>query len=93
MLVRESRWCPVPFLQRWCGLNFGIAYDAVINPNWSLGRYSAVRYGEYYFLSSFVLLLASCILFVLAVARYAQGKRKTNSSTIQSVQNLMTELG
>ena len=41
-------------------------------PNLSLDRYSAARYGEDNFLSSFIFLLASCFSFVLAVARYTK---------------------
>ena len=40
-----------------------------LNPNRSLDRYSANRYGEDNFLSSFIFLLASCCSFVLNVAR------------------------
>ena len=40
-----------------------------LNPNRSLDRYSAKRYGEENFLSSFIFLLASCCSFVLNVAR------------------------
>ncbi len=66
-----------------------------LNPNRSLDRYSANRYGEYNFLPSFIFLLASCFLFVLAVARYAFKLTKNHllNNQIKSVQNLMTDLG
>ena len=39
----------------------------VLTPNRSLDRYSANRYGEDSFLSSFIFLLVSCFSFVLDV--------------------------
>ena len=64
-------------------------------PNRSLERYSAARYGEGNFLSSFIFLLASCFSFVLAVARYAFELTKNYllNNQIKSVQDLMTDLG
>ena len=64
-------------------------------PNRSLDRYSAARYGEDNFLSSFIFLLASCLSFVLAVARYAFVLTANNllNKPIKSVQDLMTDLG
>ena len=65
------------------------------NPNRSLDRYSANRYREDNFLSSFILLLASCFSFVLAVARYVF-ELTTNyllNNPMKSVQYLMTDLG
>ena len=70
-------------------------FVVVFNPNRSLDRYSANRYGEDNFLSSFILLLASCFLFVLDVARYAF-ELTTNyllNNLVKSVQYLMTDLG
>ena len=70
-------------------------FVVVFNPNRSLDRYSAARYGEDNFLSSFILLLASCFLFVLDVARYAF-ELTTNyllNNLMKSVQYLMTDLG
>ena len=66
-----------------------------LNPNRSLDRYSANRYGEDNFLSSFIFLLASCCSFVLAVARYAFEQTVNNllNNQMKSVQNLMTDLG
>ena len=46
-------------------------FVVVFNRNWSLDRYSSTHYGEDNFLSSFIILLASCFLFVLDVGRYA----------------------
>ena len=66
-----------------------------LNPNRSLDRYSAVRYGEDNFLPSFIFLLASCFSFVFVVARYAF-ELTTNhllNNQIKSVPNLMTDLG
>ena len=66
-----------------------------LNPNLSLDRYSADRYGKDNFLSSFIFLLASCCSFVLDVARYAF-KLTINhllNNLMKSVQNLMTDLG
>ena len=64
-------------------------------PNRSLERYSAARYGEGNFLSSFIFLLASCFSFVLAVARYAFELTKNYllNNQIKSVQDLITDLG
>lgn len=65
------------------------------NPNRSLDRYSANRYGEDNFLSSFIFLLASCFSFVLDVARYAFKLTKNHllNNQIKSVRDLMTGLG
>ena len=65
------------------------------NPNRSLDRYSEVCYGEDNFLSSFILLLASCFLLVLTVARYAFEQTVNNllNNLMKSVQDLMTDLG
>ena len=66
-----------------------------LNPNRSLDRYSAARYGEDNFLSSFIFLLASCFSFVLAVARYAF-ELTTNlllNNLMKSVQDLTTDWG
>ena len=66
-----------------------------INPNRSLDRYSAIRYRYDNFLPYFIFLLASCFLFVLAVARYAF-ELTTNhllNKPMKSVQNLITDLG
>ena len=65
------------------------------NPNRSLDRYTANRYGEDNFLSSFIFLLVSCFSFVLDVARYAFTLTKNHllNNQIKSVQDLMTGLG
>ena len=65
------------------------------NPNRSLDRYSEVCYGEDNFLSSFILLLASCFLLVLTVARYAFEQTVNNllNHLMKSVQGLMSDLG
>ena len=64
-------------------------------PNRSLDRYSAVRWGEDNFLSSFIFLLASCFSLVLAVARYAFELTANSllNNPMKSVQDLMTYLG
>ena len=64
-----------------------------LNPNRSLDRYSEVCYGEDNFLSSFILLLASCFSFVLAVARYAFELTVNNllNNLMKFVQELMTD--
>ena len=64
-------------------------------PNRSLDHYSAVRYGEDNFLSSFIFLLASCFLLGLAVARYAFELTANNllNNLMKSVQDLMTDWG
>jgi len=49
-----------------------IASGVCLNPNRSLDRKSTTGNGEDYFLTSFVFLLASCLSFVLAVARYTK---------------------
>ena len=71
-----------------------------IIPNRSLDRYSAARYGKDNFLSSFILLLASCfsldfILRFLAIARYAFEQTVNNllHNLMKYIQNLMTDLG
>ncbi len=46
-------------------------FVVVFNLDLSLDRYSSTHHGEDNFLSSFIILLASCFLFVLDVARYA----------------------
>ena len=43
-----------------------------LNPNRSLDSKSTTGNGEDYFLTSLVFLLASCLSFVLAVARYTK---------------------
>ena len=50
-----------------------------INPNRSLDRYGANRYGEHNFLSSFIFLLGACFSFVFDVARYAFKLIKTSA--------------
>ena len=64
-------------------------------PNQSLDRYCAYFYGEDNFLSSFILLLASCFLLVLTVARYAFEQTVNNllNHLMKSVQDLRTDLG
>lgn len=66
-----------------------------LNPNHSLDRYSATRNWIDNFLSSFIFLLASCLSFVLAVARYAFELTTNNllNNQIKSVLDLMTDLG
>ena len=66
-----------------------------LNPNRSLDRYSAVRYGEDNFLSSFISLLAYCFSLGLAVARYAFELTANNllNNLMKSVQDLMTDWG
>lgn len=66
-----------------------------LNPNQSLDRYSATRNRIDNFLSSFIFLLASCLSFVLAVARYAFELTTNNllNNQIKSVLDLMTDLG
>ena len=65
----------------------------ILTPNRSLDRYSANRYGEDNFLSSFIFLLASCFSFVLAVAHYAFELTANNllNNLMKSVQDLMTD--
>ena len=66
-----------------------------IIPNRSLDRYSADPYEEDNFLSSFIFLLASCLSFVLDVARYTFELTTNNllNHQIKSVQDLMTDWG
>ena len=73
----------------------GAKWNEEFNPNRSLDRYSEVCYGEDNFLSSFILLLASCFLLVLTVARYAFEQTVNNllNNLMKSVQDLMTDLG
>ena len=69
-------------------------FVVVFNPNRSLDRYSSTHYGEDNFLSSFIILLASCFLFVLDVGRYAF-ELTTNyllNNLVKSVQYLTTDL-
>ena len=67
----------------------------MINPNQSLDRYSTVRNLKDTFLSYFIILLASCFSFVLAVARYAFEPTVNNllNNLMKSVQDLMTDWG
>ena len=62
-----------------------------LNPNRSLDRYSANRYGEDNFLASFIFLLASCFSFVLDAFKLM--KNHLLNHQIKSVQNLMTDWG
>ena len=71
------------------------ASGVCLNPNRSLDRKSTTGNGEYYFLTSFVFLLASCLSFVLAVARYTFEPAINHlfNNQTKSVQDLMTDLG
>ena len=76
-------------------LTFRLRDLALFNPNLLLERCNAVCYGKNNFLSSFILLLASCFSFVLTIVRYAFALMVNHllNTLMKSVQNLMTDWG